>query len=273
MSGVGNISSEAVFETLRVLCRIDRPVGVADLHRITGEPTSSVHRAIATLEEAGYAGRYQGASRFAPGRMCHHLVRALINRYALRKTARPYLMRIVDLADGPATLNARLGWYSIRLSSLDGRAEYQEGRRLGETRLLHLDAAPLTILSHLRERERDAYARFAAARLGVTPGALAIPALVREARSGPYVRRPDPSRPGYAWIGFPLGDPNGRIVAAIAASIRDPGDGDAGAAALAREIAATVSLLQQELGADKAKSAAPFESVDPDAIILGEDAA
>jgi DNA-binding IclR family transcriptional regulator len=269
--GRGNISSETVFQMLRVLSRTDRPIGAADIHRITGEPTSSVHRAIATLEEAQFVARDQGSSRFVPGRMCSHLVRALINRYAVRHVAQPYLMRLVHLADGPVTINARLGWYSIRLASLDGRAEYHEARRVGEARLLHLDAAPLAILSFLPDGERGAYLRFALARTGQSGATLALDALIAQVRHGDHVRRPDPARSDRLWIGYPLRNTQGKVVASVAVSMPAPASAKGPEAELQREIAATVAALQRDMDSDPAQSAAPFETLDPDTILIDTD--
>lgn len=264
----GNISSEAAFKMLHVLAGADAPLGVADLHRLTGEPTSSVHRAIATLEETGYAARYQGAPRFMPGRMCNHLVRALVARYAIRRTAQPYLVRLVDLSGGSGTVNVRLGWYSLRVLSLDGLLEYVENRQIGQPRYLHEDLSPLTMLCFMRERDRKRYIEFVARQTGRSAASFGIPALVRAAMRDGYAMRADQARQDRAWIGFPLMNSEGQPASSIALSA--PIDPATGAIEdnLLREIRSTVSALQQEIAADSAKAAAPFTALDPDTVML-----
>jgi DNA-binding IclR family transcriptional regulator len=263
----GNISSEAAFKMLRVLAGAEQPLGVADLHRLTGEPTSSVHRAIATLEETGYAARYQGSARFMPGRMCNHLVRALVARYAIRRTAQPYLARLVDLAAGTGTVNVRLGWYSLRVLALDGRLEYVENRRIGQPRYLHEDLAPLTMLCFMRERDRQRYVAFLARQTGRRAESFGVPALARAALRDGYALRRDQAREDRAWLGFPLMGADGQPASAISLSTPTASDGSVDPELLA-EIRSTVEALQRDIAANPARCDAPFATLDPDTIRL-----
>jgi DNA-binding IclR family transcriptional regulator len=264
----GNISSEAVFETLRQLSRTDRPLGLADLHNLTGEPSSSVHRAIATLEETGFAARYKGRAQFVPGPMCSHLVRAVVKRWGVTRVARPYVVRLMELTGGAGTLNARLGWYAVRLLSLDGRIEYAEARRVGEVRFLHHDLAPLTILGALRPGELARYTAFVGRVAGGDAEKPAIGRGLREAARDGHFQLPDPGHPGRAWIGKPVRNPaTGHVMAALSVSARVDSDGQPDPTLL-REYEACMAQLHAELADRPEACVAPYASIDPDAIVF-----
>jgi DNA-binding IclR family transcriptional regulator len=264
----GNISSEAVFETLRQLSRADRPLGLADLHDLTGEPSSSVHRAIATLEETGFAARYQGRAQFVPGRMCSHLVRAVVARWAVTRVARPYVVRLVELTGGAGTLNARLGWYAVRLLSLDGRIEYAEARRVGEVRFLHQDLAPLTILGALRPGDLARYTAFVERRLGARPQNPTVAQRLKQAGRDGYFQQAHPGHPGRAWIGMPIRNPaTGHVMAAVAVSAALAANGEP-EPALLREYAACIAQLHAELAERAEACVSPYATIDPDSILF-----
>lgn len=258
-----NTSSETVFDALTILSRTDRPLGVADFHRLLDEPTSSIHRALMTLEETGYGARYQGNAKYVPGPMCHNLVRALVNRYPIRGHARPFMRRIMDVVDGATTLHVRLGWYALRVGSIESRGDFQEGRRVGEARPLHEPVAPLTILSFLDDSEIERYRAWSITRAG-TP----FPPLpeIAETRARGWLVGEDPDRPGQTWVNLPLRHAGGATVAAIGVSL--PARLIAENGPEWREVLATVASLQRGLAEDPAAAAVPFGHLDPDAIVL-----
>lgn len=258
----GNISSETIFEALEVISRADRPMGVVDFHREMSEPTSSIHRAIATLEETDMVARHGGGSKFVPGPMCHHLVRALAARFPLRAFARPRLARLAAATSGMVTLNVRLGWYGVRLLAIEGASEYSDTRRIGEVRLLHEPVAPLTIMAFAECGVPEAYRRFVAARhVDQTAGAdWAL--LSRRAAEGcrrAFLEAPDDTAPDRRWFGLPLRDTEGRVVAAVAASIVAGGQ---------EAVVTAVAALQRDLDAASGVAAGPFSHVPADAIVL-----
>ena len=72
-----NSSALHVFEILRLVSRTDTPPGVADISRRLNLPTSTVHRALATLEQSQYLSRLESAPRYKLGPMPQFLTRAV----------------------------------------------------------------------------------------------------------------------------------------------------------------------------------------------------
>jgi len=267
-----NTSSEMAFRVLQLLSRTDRPLGVADLHRITGEPTSSIHRALITLEESGFASRFDQSTKFGPGPVAYHLVRALIGRFPLRQAALPALRAMVESSDGAAAANVRLGWFSLRVGLSEGRQEYYLQRRLGEARLLHTGAAPLAMLATLDDDEIAQFRAFVAREVPQQAHAALSPSLERAiggARKRGFLVRPDPMRRGRSWIAFAIRDLGGKAQAAIACSLReeDMAAGEQTPAAL-RKVAGIVERLQAQVDADPSLLASPYADIPPDQIRL-----
>jgi DNA-binding IclR family transcriptional regulator len=267
-----NTSSETIFEALGELARTPHPIGISELQRSLGEPISSIHRALATLEEAYYAVRYEGTAKFVPGPMCFHLVRALVNRFQIRKAALPTLRALAAVTEGSATLNVRLGWFSLRVASAEGRIDYYQGRRVGEARLLHEDVAPLSMLSASSDRAVADYRAFIARRMPSRIHEALSPSLDRiitDARERGYVVRPDRERPDRSWAGVPLSDGTGAPFAAISVvlpetrtSRRKAPDG------AMQDVLAVAADLQRQVLEDAALSQVPFSHIPADELIL-----
>ena len=60
-------SSRPVFLVLRALAEAERPLSAGELSGALDLPTTTAARALATLEAAGYAERWQASARFALG--------------------------------------------------------------------------------------------------------------------------------------------------------------------------------------------------------------
>lgn len=213
-----NTSSQIVFDILRELCKTDRPLGVAEIHRIIDEPTSSTHRALMTLEEAGLAARFGRQIKFGPGPMVQNLVRAMIARFNIRRQGIHLLNDIAKLTEAPATLNARLGWYSIRVGWVEGRHELYDQRRIGQTRLLHEMVAPITMLSTCSDAEISEYRNFVRQAHPDQVEAANDPAVDRMislGRKRGFLVKIDPRSESGRWVSFPLLGPAGSACGAV----------------------------------------------------------
>ena len=61
-------SAGHVFETLRLVTGAERPLGVAEVARALGLSMSTAHRALMTLQQAGYLRRSGDGPKFEAGR-------------------------------------------------------------------------------------------------------------------------------------------------------------------------------------------------------------
>jgi DNA-binding IclR family transcriptional regulator len=219
-----NSSSELVFAVLRQISCTQRPLGAAELHRIIGEPMSSTHRALMTLEEAGLAARVGSNAKFGPGPMAYHAIRAMIARFPIRKRGLHLLKEIVHITNGVATLNARVGWFSLLIGWAEGRREFYHQRRIGEARLLHTDAAPLSMLATMDDEMIAAYREDVVRRWPSEARQALSPVLERTlaaARRSKYVAKPDALRAGRYWVAVPIRTPGGIAAASVMFDVRD----------------------------------------------------
>jgi IclR family acetate operon transcriptional repressor len=265
-----NTSSESIFGALRILAQAREPVGIVDFHQALAEPASSVHRALSTLEQARFAARYAASTKYIPGPMCFHLVRALINRFPLRQAAAPTLRTLVELTESPVTLNVRLGWFSLRVSFADGRMDYFQSRRVGEVRLLHEGIAPVAMLAALGDEQRRAYRSFVARHYPSRQKEAAQPILAKTlsqtAELG-YSMGSDLETSESFWVAFALRDATGSPIASIAAVQHAPTAPAKFADALVlRQIDGRIAELQAQLLARPDLTLSPFAHLDPDQI-------
>jgi DNA-binding IclR family transcriptional regulator len=232
-----NSSSAHVFTVLRFISGLEEALGVTEIARQLSLPASTVHRALVTLEEAGYIQRFQNVPRFELGTMPHLLNRALVTLFALHAAARDTLQALAQKTGETASIWARLGWYAVRIAGAYGNHDIYHRARLGETRLLHEGSGGLAMLAALHAEERSAYARFA----GLEPAPAATP------------------------LAIALRDPAGSPIAAL--TIEEP-IADGGAASLPAMLARTRDLLEALVAAEPDRFRSPFAHIAPDDIRL-----
>lgn len=155
-----NSSAFHIFDILRLVSTADVPLGVTDIGRQLNLPNSTVHRALATLEQSQYIARLESAPRYKLGPMPQFLTRAIFRRFALRKASIPYLKEIAQLTGETTFLSVRIGNYYMRIAVAYGSNDIYSPGRLGEVRLLHDGSAGLGILAFLPERDVRDYRQF-----------------------------------------------------------------------------------------------------------------
>lgn len=267
-----NTSSASVFTVLRHISTTQRPLGVAELHRITGEPISSTHRALMTLEEAGFVARFGPTTKFGPGPMVHHLIRALIARFPVRTHGLQLLKEIVDVTDSAATLHVRIGWFSLRVGWAEGRREFFQQRRIGETRLLHTDIAPLSMLATFPEKMLSAYRSDMSRRWPAEAETLRRPAFERvlqQARRDGYAVGADAVREERSWVARPVLAADGVAAASVAFAIRDDDiPNGSRTPELFSRITNLVDEFQTRIDRHPEEIAHPYDNIDPSEIRL-----
>lgn len=265
-----NSSSSSVFTLLRHISATQRPLGVAELHRITGEPISSTHRALMTLEEAGLVARFGPTAKFGPGQMAHHMIRALISRFPARRRGLPLLKEIIEATNSAATLHVRLGWFSLRVGWAEGRHEFFQQRRIGETRLLHTGAAPLCMLASFPDEMFRRYVSDIGRRYPEESTALRSKALtdaLAAARDQGYAVGRDPLRDERSWVATPILAADGTAAASISFALRDADLPSGGRKPeLFLRVTALIGEFQALVAREPGEIAHPYDHLDPSDI-------
>jgi DNA-binding IclR family transcriptional regulator len=218
LRGPVNTSTVHVFEVLRIVCSAEAPVGVADIARRLGLPTTTVHRALITLEETQYISRYQNSSRYEPGLMPHLLNWTLFRRFALSSAAAPLLRRLAGETGETVSLTVRIGWYGLRVAVVFGGNDIYHRDRLGQTTLLQQELGAKIILANLPDRDFERYRRFVKLQHPEAALKLDRSALRRELRLAQelgYAAEELPVSPGRAAVSVPVRDAAGAVMAAI----------------------------------------------------------
>lgn len=150
--------NSSVVRTLQICAALadEQPTGVRELARATGEPRSTVQRALESLEAAGWASR-------EAGRWSLTLLAATVGLKAgsassLREAARPAMLRLLEFSDESVRLWLPDQRRAVLAESHDGhRAVRYVSPPLGESLPLHAGAAGKAILAALPPAELDAY--------------------------------------------------------------------------------------------------------------------
>ena len=259
-----------VFEILRLVSRTDTPPGVADISGRLDLPTSTVHRALATLEQSQYLSRLESAPRYKLGPMPQFLTRAIFRRFALRSASLPFLRRIAEDTGETASLTVRVGYYQMRINVAYGGQDLYSPGRLGEIRLLHQGLAGLGILMTLTESDLKNYRSFVADHHPKEQRLLAAKNLqdqLRRSREVGYVAEPLDHVPGYFTLAMPLRNAQGAGIAAVV--VTSPVTEKAGRVnrpTWARHVIALEELIRS----DPVAYENPYAHLDPGSIIVNE---
>jgi DNA-binding IclR family transcriptional regulator len=269
MAAEPNSSVDQVFDVLDVLSASAEPIGVAQLARTLDVSTSTAHRVLATLQEAGYVARDTTGAKYQLGLGAQELTHAFLRRFPIRNASQPHLRRLAAATGDTVALIGRVGWYGVRMAGIEGWREIHVTPRLGQTTLLEDTPGGRAILAFLDGGIRDGYLRWRTG--GGRPNAAirAVRAEADETRARGYaIGRFDDGRTDVA---VPVRDGAGRVVASLAV---EPASTDGGARAertriaKARAAAADLEALlleRPELGAD------PFAHLSPDQLDPGFD--
>jgi DNA-binding IclR family transcriptional regulator len=147
----------AVLKAMNVIeCFTQRPgeLALRDLVKMTGYPTTTVHRLLSTLEQAGWVVR-RGAGYVLSLRVAE-IASHVLEGIDLREEARP-LMRQLSQETGETTyLVMRRADHAVCVERVEGdRMVRVMAFDVGSTLPLHAGAAPLVLLAGESEAERN----------------------------------------------------------------------------------------------------------------------
>lgn len=229
-------SALPVFDALRLVANSTIPLSTADLSRVMKLPTSTVHRFLGTLEEAGYITRYAGSPRYIPGNIPQHLCRALFNRLPLSRIGEPFVRRLAVLTHETVTLTVRIGWFGLRVEVIGDAAQVMEVSGADILAPLHAGIEGQAILAFLSSGEQRNYQQLLASQHGDRAGS-----------KSPLWKDLQKFRDmGFATV--PLGFAEGR--AALALPVRDD----------ANEAVGSIGIIGAMVDADVAKPTAEMRA-------------
>lgn len=157
---VANTSVDQVFDVLAVVGAGPDPLGVAEVARRVGLPTSTAHRVLVTLLDADYLMRDATGTKYQLGIMADELADSFFARYPIRAAAAPTLRRLVALSGETVTLSVRLGFYAVAIAGLEGWREIHATTGLGLVRPLGDGPAGCMLLAGLDDVSFERFRRW-----------------------------------------------------------------------------------------------------------------
>ena len=158
-----NSSASNVFRALEILSKAEHPIGVTELGHAIGIPVSSAHRVLATLEQAGFAIRYQASSKWIPGPVGKQLAHSFFSRFRIRQLCLPYLRQLAYSTGETVSLNVRVAGHAIRIAYVSGTKEVVSHSPLGERRTFPDGTASRVLWALMKGNDARTYADLACA--------------------------------------------------------------------------------------------------------------
>ena len=270
-----NSSALDVFRVLRLVGISNGLLRAADISKRLGITLSITRRAVTTLVQTGYLQRHRHWGRYEIGFATQQLANSLLNRFPVRHAALPCLRQLAFHFHGTASLNVRLGWYSVRLGSIEGGGNlFIHARRLGDPTLLGMTGAAQTMLAFLDDDEINGYWRFVA-KNAKEQQTKAIRKRVQDQiesirKSGLCVEKDQP-RVNTTTVSVPIRNYMGRIIASI--SIEGPAENlpDRDRGSMVDALMKMVKSFEKQGQSSPKLFAGPFDYLNPDEIRFGLD--
>lgn len=267
-----NSSALHVFEVLRLVGEAEEPLGVSEIGRRLSLPASTVYRALITLEDSDYIGRFQNTPRYELGPTAHLLNRALLHRFKLHARSRPLLRALAEETGETVSLTVRLGWYGLRLAGVYGSRDIYHRDRLGEVEVLHLSLQGRGILAFLKIDERSHYRRFLESNhRDLAPADWSsVEAQLDQARENAFVQERLSEGDRLVAVSLPVRGADGDVLASLTISgpVHDPESTIA-----ASQWLRTRTALEAEIAGAPASFVSPFAAIPNDEILIRPDRA
>jgi IclR family transcriptional regulator, KDG regulon repressor len=212
-------SSRYIFEILRLVSTEKRPMSATEISRRLRLSTTTAHRGLQTLERAGYVARHQLSARYVLGGMSRRLLQSFFARFALHGFAIPYMRQLAIATGETVSLFVRVGWYAVRIASVQGTKEIIHTGPTGEVRDLDDGAAGRALLAFMPDAERRRFLGELKAGLSAARRR-ALEADIADIRERGVAVEAFQSHPGWAAAAFPLR--TGADAAAGAIAIEGP---------------------------------------------------
>jgi DNA-binding IclR family transcriptional regulator len=262
MSAQPNSSVDQIFDALGVMARSGRAIGVVELARDLDLPTSTAHRLLVTLQDAGLAERDSTGAKYELGFGANSLVHALFQQYPLARAALDHLYRLAEQLGETTAIDVRVGWLSVRMAGAEGWREIHAGTRLGDTRPLADSASGLAVLAFLSDESVEGYIDWESGGKRAAARTRGLRRALEEIRQSGYAHHLG-SNGGGAQLGYPV-RANGQAVAAI--SIHGNGPAASPSASDLKRVRTIADDLERLLERDPSQARDPFAHLDPDEL-------
>ncbi|MHB8765494.1 MAG: IclR family transcriptional regulator [Deferrisomatales bacterium] len=211
----------AVDRALRILELLKtggRELGVVEIAAATGWNKSTVQKLLVTLLHHGIVERDERTKRFSLGLALAEYGRAALNKFDIRRAARPFLDELVELSGETAVLGLRQGSTLVMIDKREPPAQIRVSPFLGQAHPATATAHGKALLAWLPEPEREGLCR-AAGLPARTPRSITDPALFRAdlaaTRERGYAEEYDEYQEGVSGVAAPVFGPGGQVLATL----------------------------------------------------------
>jgi len=149
-------SSEHIFDVLRLVTAIGRPIAAKEVASKLGLSQTTAHRALLTLIEVKAIDRSFGGGKYLPGVLTHELLDSLYGRFAIRAESLPLLRRLAASTGETAYLCVPIGFHAIRIAAVNGWKPNRVSR-VGKYTPLNASSAGRCALAFMPSAIRDQY--------------------------------------------------------------------------------------------------------------------
>jgi DNA-binding IclR family transcriptional regulator len=215
------VSVQALLKAMSILTAFtpEAPqLGISELSRRLGMPTSTVQRLLATLAERQFVEQDPGTAKFQLGPALLRLSNVAMGSLDLRKAAMPSMQATRDDLNELVLLCVRRGWERVMLERCDPFHDLRLVTELGQPVPLHIGASSRVLLAYLPPDELEEYLqRPLTARTPNTPVDLVqLRSLLAEIRSRGYAVANSESMSHVISFAAPIRDHWGEVVASVA---------------------------------------------------------
>jgi len=148
-------SVERALSLLTLLADSDTDCSLSELARQAKLPTTTVHRLLAALVNAGYVTQDPVSSRYALGGVLILIAQKAVRNNALIRVARPWLETIAAETGETVNLTARFGDSVMQLDHVESRSMLRVSYAPGERFPMHASASGKLFLANLAPAERE----------------------------------------------------------------------------------------------------------------------
>jgi DNA-binding IclR family transcriptional regulator len=160
---VTNSSARFLFDILELLGFADQPMTLTAIRQALDLPASTAHRGLATLEQTGFAERYQASTRYRLGPNARLLRQTFFVRFEARDRVLPFLRRLSSATGETTSFSIRISWFTVRIAVVVGTHGMLYARPIGEVRRLDDSLAGRVILAALPPTELARFKQYARA--------------------------------------------------------------------------------------------------------------
>ena len=145
-----------VLQLVEALAQSNEPLSLAELMRVTGEPKATLHRMLATLEEAGWLAKEPSGKHYGPGRHLTKLGLAALTHGSVARQRHAILTKLVGEINESVNLAMLDETQIAYLDRVDAAWPLRMDLKPGSRVPLHCSASGKLILAHREEAESAA---------------------------------------------------------------------------------------------------------------------